>query len=402
MNWEPDGPKRQHWPAESSGVEWRQQRVVAQLRGTRPLRRCGAQVTMLDFRRKQRQSRRPAQMPGRRIVYAIFGLGLVVILLKAAADPQGLPFFSQFSRTRTGGPAEVDTVVRPPVEVDEPGTFRAPAADVEPAAADREYFSGVRAEFLRRVKDDEVFRGSEHDAFFHLFSILDRTPESELAAASVGRIGYAQLFGQSSVYRGEVVSLHGAVRRVKPLDAPNNEYGIERYYQLVMEPDDSPTNPIIVYALKFPDGMPISDAEVDRQRPEVTIHGFYYKRWAYPSQDRDGAIVLRKAPLILAGSFGWVRPPARQGPAPLSTLVAVLAGTLVIAGLVSLWLFRQRGVLPQGFTMPQKQPQDLRVSDTELAPSPGQWLSQLAEASNVAPATAAAGRAADGPPETTS
>ena len=199
---------------------------------------------------------------------------------------------------------EVDTRVRPDDPEDAiPGTFFSPR-EVRPLP-DRtdDYFPDVQPAYLEAVRDDTFHRGVEHDGWFHLLRILAEAAPEALEEASRGRVSFAQLFRQSADYRGHVVRLRGTVRGAFPMYAPKNDYGIERYHQLWLFPDDNPSSPIILFSLEVPEDFPAGMTLAERA--EAT--GFFFKRMAYEATD-----TLRTAPCVLVRGIRWERPP----PAP--------------------------------------------------------------------------------------
>jgi len=199
---------------------------------------------------------------------------------------------------------EVDTrLERDEPEDAIPGTFLSPR-EVRPLPEPADdFFPGVQPAYLEPVRDDTFFRGAEHDGWFHLLRILDEAAPGELEEASRGRVSFAQLFRQSKDYRGHLVRLRGTVRGAFPMYAPKNDYGIDRYHQLWLFPDDNPSSPIILFSLEIPEDFPTGMALVERA--EAT--GFFFKRLAYEATD-----TLRTAPCVLAGGIRWEKP----SPAP--------------------------------------------------------------------------------------
>lgn len=211
-------------------------------------------------------------------------------------------------------------------ETNEPDTS---SDDAGGADAGR-YFAGVRPELLAAIHDKTRFRAEESDAWFHLFAVLRAADPAKLRRASIGRIARLQLSEQSAAYRGELVTIRGVIRRAHRLTAPANAQGIAGYYQVWIQPDDSPEWPIVVYALEWPNDWPTG---MHLSRP-ASVTGFYFKRWLY--QAKDG---LELAPVVLArgidpvvaessGLFSWS---LWSG---IAVVVAALLGAAVIVSYV--------------------------------------------------------------------
>jgi hypothetical protein len=216
------------------------------------------------------------------------------------------------------------------------------------------FFPGVRADYLSEVRDDEVFRAAERDAWFHLLALLENTDERELERASLGRVGYLQLDQQPASYRGRLVTVSGVVRSARLVDAPDNDFGVERYYQLWLQPERSAPELIVLYVRHLPAEFPLGT----QLEAPCTATGFFFKRWAYQSQQG-----VTTAPLILARTLNWAPPQAPPPEAPLGEqMVLAVAVALALAVLVvGYFVARSRaGVRPRRGT-------DVRDLQTTLA-----------------------------------
>jgi hypothetical protein len=174
------------------------------------------------------------------------------------------------------------------------------------------------------IRDNTLERPEERDVFLHLLGVLKRAEPGQLQRASIGRITYAQLRRQPNQYRGKLVTVQGTVRRVIKAQPPHNQQGIDRYYQLWIEPADAPSWPMVVVCLELPPEFP-SGAGVAE---EVAVTGFFFKRWAYQAQDQ-----LRTVPTLLARTVGWEKPATPvppQPPLPWTSLLIGGSGILVI------------------------------------------------------------------------
>jgi hypothetical protein len=281
---------------------------------------------------------------------------------------------------------EIDTRLQPLAETPaEPAAIHVPAEKpVRPAA---EYFAGVKPELLQAVRDDTVFRGAEHEAFFHLLETLHDTDAKTLDAASRGPTAFVQLYQQPDEYRGKLVTIRGTVRGVFPLQAARNDFGIERYYQTWIFPYDNASFPLVVYVLDLPQGFPVAE----RTQEEVELTGFFFKRWAYRAQD-----AIRSAPLLLAKTVRWESPPpAATQPVDLVFVGGIVACALLIAAIV-VWM-ALRGSTP-AYTGPKPPRRWGQPETTEDTPA-GEVLKQLAEQGEAEAALATREPAADSRPD---
>ncbi|REK15928.1 MAG: hypothetical protein DWQ37_08945 [Planctomycetota bacterium] len=209
--------------------------------------------------------------------------------------------------------------------------------DVQEAGR-RPLFPGVREDCLSEVRDGTAHRGAEKDACFHLLALLQQASPQDLEAASEEHVGYLQLDQQPASYRGHLVTVAGVVRSAKEVTAPENAFGIEKYYQLWLQPERSAPELLVIYCLELPDGFPLG---TDLDAP-CSSTGFFFKRWAYLAQ---GGIFT--APLILARTVDWKPPPPSVVEEPAEDdfgvlVVVALLLALVILGLLALRTFFTR------------------------------------------------------------
>ena len=200
-----------------------------------------------------------------------------------------------------------------------------PLAANQPQSSD--LFPGVTPAMLADVKDDAVFRPQEAKGWYQLWGILQTTSTAQIDAASLGSVGFVQLYRQTAELRGKVVTVEGRVRRAQRIRARENQSEVSEYWQCWLQPL-SGNSPMVIYAIALPDGFPEGE-QIDEF---VSASGICYKRWAYLAQDGT-----RVAPLILAKTLSWHRPVANPAASrnlppwlPL-TVVSMLAVAAVLA-----------------------------------------------------------------------
>lgn len=297
---------------------------------------------MLDFRSKKPPKNYLARGQQWRLLALVMIAGLVVLAVSKSGNPSNwLWLFGQTAKTIEESGSS-NTAADPDTRLSNHGS---PIADsfVSPAApgvaeehSSRPSFPGVRSDYLAAVKDNTVLRGAETDAWFHLLKILQQSDSRELEKASLGDIGFVELFRQPEVYRGQVVTLRGIVHRAEYLKAPQNAYGIAGYHRLWLVPSGGPASPIVLYALELPQGYP-EGLEITA---ESRATGFFFKRLPYEAKDG-----LRTAPLVLARTVAWQPPPEAPASADSPTLVkyalaALGAGAIVVAAVY--WTTRRK------------------------------------------------------------
>ncbi len=272
----------------------------------------------------QRSQRRPPNYLGRsfqrRILVLVGLLGLVLLTMRYVQQPQAWNWLFQGQQRIAEDDRRIDNRLRPVEERERlAGSFIA-RAEVPPSDGSDGYFPGVNAGYLRDIRDDSPFRAAENRPFFHLMELLGKTDQAELEKAAPERVTYVQLYEQPSAYRGELVTVRGLVRAAWPRRAPSlkiapahgmvgglgtitgmacttaNEYGVENYAEVWLQPLDKKDMVMMLYTLELPDGFPTGE----NLREEVTATGFFFKRIAY------GAVgAFRTTPLLLTKTLRW-------------------------------------------------------------------------------------------------
>ena len=204
-------------------------------------------------------------------------------------------------------PKYYNTTLRPQSQRELPlDTFLAQAELPDDFDSEAKYFAGVQPKLLVDVRDFSPFRPAENPAWFNLLSVLRETDAAELTNGSSGPVGFVQLYEQMDIYRGQLVSVRGVVKRAFEVQAVKNDVGIEKYYQLWLFPEGGPISPIVIYALELPAGFPLSEVrgeKIQNITEHVSLVGFAFKNWIYGADQR-----IESAPLLLAKSFAWQAP----------------------------------------------------------------------------------------------
>ncbi len=178
---------------------------------------------------------------------------------------------------------------------------------------------------LAAVEDNTYFRNAETEAWFGLFRRLQHWDKARLNEADLGDLTYAQLVKQPEFYRGQVVTIHGTLRREETKQPVENSLGIESYHRLVIEPRGGGNWPFMVYCLTLPEGFPRGD---QLQAP-VSVTGFFFKNLSYAWEDGLGI-----APVVVASDVDWqpqVSTPTRR---TITSRNAIFM--LLVAGLFAL------------------------------------------------------------------
>jgi hypothetical protein len=286
---------------------------------------------------------RPMQ---RRILLIVMMVGGFVIMTKIAIQTR---FWEElFAPPTVSSPKDVvppqpkyyETAIRPQSVRELPlDTFvaqREVPPEIDPAA---KFYKGVKPKLLNAVRDFTPFRSAENPAWLNLLKVLKDSPADQLKKASSGPVGFVQLYEQMDVYRGQLVTVRGVVKRAFDVHAVKNDFGIEKYYQLWFFPEGGPISPIVIYCLELPPEFPLSRAENDdvvNINENITLTGFAFKNWVYGTKER-----IESAPLLLAKSFTWRREiVVEKEPISPWLIGAVVAGTALMAILFTLYVVR--------------------------------------------------------------
>jgi hypothetical protein len=290
---------------------------------------------MLDFHKHRKAAKTSGPALERRMLMLLVAAGVVALLMLGGGNPRTWRWLLSERQEEAAAP---HVQAQPPhvviARADKPSDDDASPSETSvdddktgdaTAAGDEAYFPGVRADYLRSVRDDTVFRPQESDGWFHLFALLEHTSNQALVDASAGPVSYLQLAQQPSAYRGRVVTIHGIVRAAKHVVAPRNAFGVQGYYQLWLQPDVASDELLVLYAVALPDDFPLGD----QTETSCTATGIFFKRWAY--QSRGG---IATAPLVIAKTVDWQPPAPTIQPPPAPPL----AEQLLIAGAAALIL----------------------------------------------------------------
>lgn len=232
---------------------------------------------------------------------------------------------------------------------------------------------------LMEIRDDMVWRPAEQHAWFRLFEkLLEQEPQS-LQQQSLGEVSFVQLFRQTNEYRGQVVTVKGRVELAYRVTPPKNDIGVEQYYVCWLRPTDSSDSPIVAYLLELPAGFPRVGNEHTALREDLTLTGYFFKRWAYGAKDG-----IRTAPLVLARTPEWHAAP----PLPISKLpspgVAAAAVLMVVllAIMVSRLAFSASDALPTRSRLSARDPEPKQFEALvagKVRPTPADRLRELAD-----------------------
>lgn len=232
----------------------------------------------------------------------IFAVGLWIA---RGGDPSRWQELFKFGNRTTAQNATtepVDNRVAVNAVAPAPGEVQAaPGEDKKQPVAVKRLFGNVRPELFTALEDDAVYRRDEEQSFFQLLRALDEADERDIEVASVGERTFRQLNEQTKEYRGEIVDVAGTVHRIIPQKANQNLHGIDKYYEVWIQPEKSIV-PLVFVCLELPKDYPSGDV-----MQKVRASGYFYKRLGYASEPdpKTGEPVFRSSPLVLAKTFRW-------------------------------------------------------------------------------------------------
>lgn len=183
-------------------------------------------------------------------------------------------------------------------------------------------------EALARVVDNSPFRSHDFEAWSQIFDNLQEAPPGRLSAQDAAPVQYGQLFQQSELYRGKLVTLSGTVRRCVKIPPSKLDARAGNLWQLWLF-SGGDTSPIVLYCLDIPEGFPVGP----QISQVVTVQAVYFKKWVYAAQ--GGTMT---APLLVARSVNWDVPETVARGVSSRELAfgvtATLIGAAVMVGLI--------------------------------------------------------------------
>jgi hypothetical protein len=183
---------------------------------------------------------------------------------------------------------------------------------------------------LADVRDNSDFRQAETDAWFYLFTLV-RSSDGDRPAENVT---YTQLIAQPHVYRGKLVRVEGAVKRIEAVTPAENDLGIATLYRVIVQPAGRSVWPVIVYCRELPSGWNVG--EPGRNRVEAT--GYFFKNLSYNSQAGMGLAPVIVCQTLEVHEAQPVERTIEDEPASMWSIVATALA--IAAGVVAFVLWR--------------------------------------------------------------
>lgn len=295
----------------------------------------------------------------RRLLVLVGMIAVIIFSIEFAARPSSWYWLTGRPADDTSSTERKETRSRPSAPID----FRPDVKDTSlapevirvvggktPADADRykpgadpnaaesvEHNLKLTPELLDQIKDNAVgIRESERELYYYLLAKTRDVPREQLKAVARSDIAFAVLMNESKQLLGEIITVKGELRRLHPIPAGRNEFGIETLWEGWLFNADSGLNPYCIRMTSIPDGIPTGQELGSGVLVNVT--GYFLKRYGYPAQGER----LHVAPLMLTGSVQWIRRRPSSVPDDLGIVPYVLGFAGIMGLTISVLLFRFR------------------------------------------------------------
>ncbi|RCS41391.1 hypothetical protein DTL42_22800 [Bremerella cremea] len=179
-------------------------------------------------------------------------------------------------------------------------------------------------EALAAVEDNSAFRASGFPAWRQIRDRLQATTITQLESEKAPRVQFGQLFQQSELYRGRLVTVSGTIRRCVKVSPNKLDDQASDMWQLWLF-GGSDNFPMVIYCLDLPEGFPVADQMAQR----VTLRAIYFKKWVHPA--KGGATT---SPLLMAKTFRWTTPIEVAQNISSTEIIVGVALTFVVASVV--------------------------------------------------------------------
>jgi hypothetical protein len=220
--------------------------------------------------------------------------------------------------------------------------------------------------FRQVVDDTAINRPAEGNAWLRSWEQVLEHKSSEIDSTPVATI---ELTGQAPNFRGAFVQFSGRVRGGERISVAENELGVKSYNVLWVQPDDSSTTPICVYAVRPPDSFPQLNQQFRELDERAAFEGVFFKLRSYFSNGNK----VESCPLVLVESFVWYPQPAATSVAvawnpPVWLWIVMVVGMLTIAILVAVAVHRSTGL--RGFRPRPAASERIQANLAELVHDP--------------------------------
>ncbi|MFO0916486.1 MAG: hypothetical protein U0795_26250 [Pirellulales bacterium] len=185
-----------------------------------------------------------------------------------------------------------------------------------------------------QLNDSSLETGVEEmPAYWRLMQWSTRRSIDQWRELSVAQASYGLLVTQPQAQRAQPVKLNLNVCRILSWDAPPNELGVKKLYEVWGWTEDSRGGMYVLVTPDLPAGMQVGE----RVREQGVVYGYFCKLQGYVAANAGAAAPRQAAPLIIGRMDRYVPPQvAVVGPGELRRLGLGLLLAISLVGTVAL------------------------------------------------------------------
>lgn len=199
---------------------------------------------------------------------------------------------------------------------------------------------------MELVTDRTPLRSREMLAYWQLMKWSRTQSLHDLERRAQPEPPFIQLWEEPARYRSQPIRLRMHVRRVHHWTDSDNPLGLKDVYEAWGWTEGSKSQPYVIVFPERPAALPVGD-EI---RGEIVFVGYMLKIMAYKTMDGKS----QAAPLLIGRARTTTSPMSTKPPpeSPLTSVIAVVLGTALLAGGIGWWLLGRSGVQPRTTATP--------------------------------------------------
>ena len=195
---------------------------------------------------------------------------------------------------------------------------------------------------LTAVQDNTFgITAAEKPAYDAILAKVRNASLAELQQVAHKDVSFAALLLDAQLYRGDVVTLEGDVRRINQIIATGDDPQPNNSWEAWLFTSDSGLNPYRIILSHLPDEFPPGDAL--KPTPHVRVTGYFFKRYSYATANN-----FHTAPLLIAKTLTLLAP-SKPNAAPstghsrkLTNMATGILAAFVILGVLVEFTSRRR------------------------------------------------------------
>lgn len=181
------------------------------------------------------------------------------------------------------------------------------------------------------VRDDSPLGRPIEIFYWNL--LVDRAARDDAMAPAAPKVSWTELRKQPNAFRGERVVIDGRIRAARRQTSAGAIQGIDRYYELWVQADETSTIPVCVYALELPPDFPEIGERLVELDLATSIEGYFFKNRSYLTSETKTQfcpVLLARRPKVTIAPVATIR---TRSPSPYA-----FAGILAGAGALAAWI----------------------------------------------------------------